>query len=297
MAPRTILGVIFRPQQPPERLRPTAEACEASGVDELWLWEDCFAEAGVSAAAAALACTERLHVGIGVLPVPLRNPALAAMEIATLARMFPGRVHVGLGHGVLDWMGQVGARAASPLTLLREYVVAVQELLSGRTVSTEGRYVRLTDVTLAWPPEPKPALHVAAVGPKTVALAGELGDGLVLTSGTSVAQVAAARAAFDAARASPPAGGGRPGRGRVTTYLMAVHGERSAERYRAELDHWRLGDLDAAEIGVHGGPDEIAAAVRRWAAAGSDAVVLQPTADDDPAEYARFAGERVRELV
>jgi hypothetical protein len=37
--------------------------------------------------------------------------------------------------------------------------------------------------------------------------------------------------------------------------------------------------------------------VRRWADAGADAVILQPRADDDPAEFARFAGEEVRPLL
>ena len=49
-----------------------------------------------------------VRVGIGLLPVPLRNLALAAMEIATLARLFPDRFVPAIGHGVLDWMGQVG---------------------------------------------------------------------------------------------------------------------------------------------------------------------------------------------
>jgi len=48
---------------------------------------------------------------------------------------------------------------------------------------------------------------------------------------------------------------------------------------------------------VHGGPAEIAAGVGRWAAAGVDAVILQPVADADPVEYARFAGEQVRPLL
>src|SRR4051794_21634253 len=117
----TRLGVIFRPQFPPEQLRAMAEAADDAGVEELWLWEDCFLESGIAAASAALAWTERLTVGVGVLPVPLRNPALAAMEIATLARLFPGRIRIGLGHGVQEWMGQVGVRAESPMTLLREY--------------------------------------------------------------------------------------------------------------------------------------------------------------------------------
>ena len=116
------IGAVFLAQFPPERLRPVAEAADAAGLEELWLWEDCFRESGIAAAAAALAWTRRLRVGVGLLPVPLRNVALTAMEIATLDRLFPGRVVVGVGHGVQDWMGQVGARVESPLTLLREYL-------------------------------------------------------------------------------------------------------------------------------------------------------------------------------
>src|SRR6202171_1113461 len=61
------------------------------------------------------------YVGLGVLPTPLRNVVATAMEIATLEAMFPGRLRVGIGHGVQDWMRQGGAPAASPLTLMREY--------------------------------------------------------------------------------------------------------------------------------------------------------------------------------
>jgi alkanesulfonate monooxygenase SsuD/methylene tetrahydromethanopterin reductase-like flavin-dependent oxidoreductase (luciferase family) len=50
-------------------------AAEEAGLEELWLWEDCFAESGVAPAAAVLGWTQRLRVGIGLLPVPLRNVA------------------------------------------------------------------------------------------------------------------------------------------------------------------------------------------------------------------------------
>ena len=115
----TTVGAVFLPQFPPERLRSVAEAADEAGLAQLWLWEDCFWEGGIASAAAALAWTERLQVGVGLLPVPLRNVAVAAMEMTTLHRMFPGRPLIGVGHGVQDWMGQVGARAESPLTLLR----------------------------------------------------------------------------------------------------------------------------------------------------------------------------------
>ncbi|MGI5125193.1 LLM class flavin-dependent oxidoreductase [Pseudonocardia sp. CA-107938] len=174
------VGVVFRPQSPPEELREAVVAADQAGIDELWVWEDCFFEGGLTTAAAALAWSERITVGIGLLPVPLRNPALAAMEIATLARTFPNRFSPALGHGVLDWMGQVGARVESPMTLLREYTDAVRRLLQGETLTVSGRYVHLDDVGLAWPPPVAPPVVIGARGPKTVALAGEVGDGVLL---------------------------------------------------------------------------------------------------------------------
>ncbi|CAM5500397.1 LLM class flavin-dependent oxidoreductase OS=Streptomyces alboniger OX=132473 GN=CP975_32530 PE=4 SV=1 [Streptomyces alboniger] len=105
----TTLGAVFRPQLPPEDLRSVARLADDVGLEELWLWEDCFREGGISAAAAALAWTERVRIGIGLLPVPLRNVTVTAMEATTLHRMFPDRAVLALGHGVQDWMGQAGA--------------------------------------------------------------------------------------------------------------------------------------------------------------------------------------------
>lgn len=176
-------GLVFRPQAPPEQLRDAVRAVDDAGVAELWLWEDCFLEGGLTTAAMALAWTSessRLRVGLGLMPVPLRNPALAAMEVATLARTFPGRFVPTFGHGVLDWMRQVGGGVESPMTLLRESVTAVRSLLHGETVSTSGRYVSLDAVGLDWPPAEPPVVMVGARGPKTVALAGEVGDGVLL---------------------------------------------------------------------------------------------------------------------
>jgi alkanesulfonate monooxygenase SsuD/methylene tetrahydromethanopterin reductase-like flavin-dependent oxidoreductase (luciferase family) len=150
------LAAIFTPDQPPERLAAMASAADTAGLAELWVWEDCFKESGIATATAVLAMTRHVTVGIGLLPVPLRNVALTAMEIATVARLFPGRLTVGIGHGVLEWMGQVGVRVESPMTLLREYTAALYSLLHGETVTTHGRYVHLDGVALDWPPAGAP---------------------------------------------------------------------------------------------------------------------------------------------
>ena len=70
------LAAIFTPDQPPERLGAVAAAAEAAGLAQLWVWEDCFRESGIATATAVLATTSRVTVGIGLLPVPLRNVAL-----------------------------------------------------------------------------------------------------------------------------------------------------------------------------------------------------------------------------
>jgi alkanesulfonate monooxygenase SsuD/methylene tetrahydromethanopterin reductase-like flavin-dependent oxidoreductase (luciferase family) len=189
----TTLGAVYRPQLPPENLRSVVLAAEESGVDSLWLWEDCFLESGIACASAALAWTSRLKVGVGLLPVPLRNVALTAMEAATLERLFPGRVTIGVGHGVQDWMGQVGARVASPLTLLREYTGALKALLAGDRVTVQGRYVKLDGVALDWPPAAPMPIYVGGHGQKTLDLAGEVGDGTILDASVDVAGVKAIR--------------------------------------------------------------------------------------------------------
>ncbi len=190
---RPDVGLIAPPDLPPERILEVARAAETAGLDDLWLWEDCFASSGVAPAAAVLGATQRLRVGIGILPAPLRAPSLTAMEIATLARMFPHRFRPGLGHGVLDWMGQAGVRVPSPLTLLREHLEAVRDLLAGERVTRNGRYVHLEDVQLRWPPPVEPELFVGARGPKTLALAGELADGVILDDAAPEGRVDASR--------------------------------------------------------------------------------------------------------
>jgi alkanesulfonate monooxygenase SsuD/methylene tetrahydromethanopterin reductase-like flavin-dependent oxidoreductase (luciferase family) len=277
---------VFRPQLPPERLRAVARAADEAGLEELWFWEDCFLEGGISAATAALAWTEQVRVGVGLLPVPLRNVAVTAMETATLHRLFPGRAILGVGHGVQDWMGQVGAQAESPVTLLREYLDALRALLRGERVSTDGRYVKLDGVALDWPPTEVPEVLTGATGPRTLRLSGAAADGTILTAATSPEGVREARRLIDEGRAQA----GRTDDHRVVVYLHAE------ARLRAEVE--ANGEAQLPEHGVAGDAGAVAKAVQRLADAGADTVILQPTADEpDPEGFVRFVAGEVRPLV
>jgi alkanesulfonate monooxygenase SsuD/methylene tetrahydromethanopterin reductase-like flavin-dependent oxidoreductase (luciferase family) len=288
----TELGVVFRPQLPPERLRAVVQSAEQAGLAQLWLWEDCFRQSGIASAAAALAWTERLTVGIGLLPVPLRNAAITAMEIANLERMFPGRSRIGLGHGVQGWMAQVGARASSPLGLLAEHLAAVRGLLRGAVLDTDGAHVRLDRVALDWPPATAPAVFAGATGDRTLRLSGELADGTILVAGTTPDGVARARGLIDSGRAA----GDRTGPHPVVLYLHAATGPDATGRLAAECAAW--GCPPDPDHVVAGDATAIAAGARRWAAAGADIVVLQPTPDEPDIEgFVRFAATEVAPLL
>jgi 5,10-methylenetetrahydromethanopterin reductase len=282
------LGVAFVPTIPPEDLREVATAAEAAGLDELWAWEDCFKQSGIASASAALAWTSSITVGIGLLPAPLRNVAVTAMELATLARMAPGRLVAGVGHGVQDWMEQVGARVASPLTLLEEYTSALRRLLAGDRVSTDGRYVRLDGVVLDWPPAPPPPLMLGGAGPRSLALAARVGDGNLLGTAMTVDEVR------DACAVIRTTTGGRlhP----VVATQIAATGPGARERLDRELPFW--GRAAGQDAGIAGDAAAIAESLRRLGSLGVTSVAVQPTADEpDLPGFIRFLGAEVRPLL
>ena len=275
------IGVMYRCDSAPENLPAYARLVERLGYDELWVVEDCFFGGAVSAAAVAAAVTDNLKIGIGVLPAAFRNPAVAAMELANLARIFPGRILPGFGHGVAEWVRQIGAEHPSPLAVLGETVGAVRALLAGETVTVVGRHARLSEVTLEFPPEHPPPISTGVRGEKSLRLSGRVADGTILAESASPAYVRWAREMIDAGRREA----GRADDHRLTVYvhLDFDEGRASARREIARrLSDGRpmppadadLADEIAALLSGSSGADALAEALpesylHRFAAAGS----------------------------
>lgn len=170
---------MIRREVPPSDLARHAERIQ-EGFDELWVVEDLPYAGGISQVAAVLDATTDVIVGHGIAPAPFRNPVALAMEWATLAELHPGRLSVGVGHGVQTWMAQIGERVDSPLTLLRESVDAVRLLLAGETVSVDGRYVQIDGVALEFPPSLPPIVSAGVSGPRSLRLSGRVAQGTIL---------------------------------------------------------------------------------------------------------------------
>jgi len=183
------LGIMFRREHAPENLPTFSRLAEEAGFDELWVVEDCFYGSGIASAATALACTDSITVGVGIMPAVVRNPVFTAMEIATISRLFPGRFLPGLGHGMAGWMHQIGAFPKSQLNALEEVTVSIREILTGEQLSFNGEHIQLDQVGLVYPPNQIPPISLGVRGPKSLALSGRVADGTILAEYTAPAYV------------------------------------------------------------------------------------------------------------
>ena len=156
---------------------------EALGYDSVWvadsqmLFSDCYAVLALAARE-----TKRLRIGPGTAICGTRIPPVQVAAVATLNRLAPGRVFLGIGTGntALRSMGQRPMRIAA----FAEYLRVLAALLRGDTVDYDHAGVRRPIRMLMHDDcymnlEPRIPLYVSGFGPRAMALAGEYGDGLV----------------------------------------------------------------------------------------------------------------------
>lgn len=121
--------------------------------------------------------TQTIGLGPAVIVPALRHPMVTASGAATLAALAPGRVALAFGTG-FSGARAMGAKA-STWAYLRRYVVAVRGLLAGDTVDWDGARMRMLHPAGYAPPRPVDIpILLSALGPKGVAVAADLGDGL-----------------------------------------------------------------------------------------------------------------------
>jgi 5,10-methylenetetrahydromethanopterin reductase len=184
----SLLGVLAAGGAP-LRVQESARRVENAGFGEFWVPEDYYDSGGFTSAALALAATRTIPVGIGVLSVLTRHPAVIAMEASTLAGAFPYRFLAGLGTGLTQSIESMQLVQPSPLRAVRESFDAIQSLLEGELVTGRFGPHSLLDARLAEAPAHRPAMLVGGLGPKMLELAGEIADSVILSSLSSPAYV------------------------------------------------------------------------------------------------------------
>jgi len=134
------------------------------------------------------ASTKRVVVGTSVATPTFRyHPSIVAQAFGTMGAMFPGRVVLGLGTGEslnevpatgMSWPGAKERRDR-----LRESIHLINKLWTEDRVTWEGQFYRTESATIYDKPKRKVPIWVAASGPLAAAMAGQIADGFIVTSG------------------------------------------------------------------------------------------------------------------
>lgn len=325
---RSAIGVMFQRDLPPELIAPRARLMEELGLDDIWITEDLFFSGGISGAYTALQATERLNVGIGILPALARNAVFTAMELGVLSRLYPGRVLAGIGHGMVDWMASVGASVASPVTALEEHLRVVRQLLIGEHVTFRGRYVSVEDAHLEHGPEVPPPVFAGVRGPRSIDVSAMAADGIVLAEPTSPSYIRSVRERLDASGAGwrhqlacygwlSVDDDAEVARQRVRPSLASIPGGLAEPSVRPHLEALPfakevLALIDSSpdeptlaagiqpewidELAIVGTPEDCARAIRARSDAGADRVVIVPLIDRIEQQL-RFLGTEVLPLL
>jgi 5,10-methylenetetrahydromethanopterin reductase len=147
------------------------------GFSTLWILDSHLLFHEVYTLLGALAVsTKKVRLGTAVTNPLTRHPTVTAAAFATLAELSGGRASLGIsvGDSALKSMNLEIAQ----MSVLAETVALCRNLMAGETVAFgEGKTARLHHLG------PSVPIYVAATGPKMLALAGRIADGVILMNG------------------------------------------------------------------------------------------------------------------
>src|SRR5947209_12947048 len=134
------------------------------------------------------ASTRRVVIGTSVATPTFRyHPSIVAQGFGTLGCLYPGRVVLGVGTGeslnevpstAMEWPGAKERRDR-----LREAIRVINTLWTQERVSFEGQFYRTKGATIYDKSKEKVPIWVAASGPLAAAMAGQVAEGFICTSG------------------------------------------------------------------------------------------------------------------
>jgi probable F420-dependent oxidoreductase len=168
-------GVTILPDPPWQRLVELVQLAEQHGFDYAWtydshiLWQEPYPLLTLAAAN-----TERIRLGLNVTNPGTREPTVTASAFATLQDVSGGRMVMGIGRG--DSARRVIGQKPVGVADFEAACTMIRELMNGRPVRWND-----TDVELAWAKgRPEIPLYVAGYGPRVLAIAGRVADGVII---------------------------------------------------------------------------------------------------------------------
>jgi 5,10-methylenetetrahydromethanopterin reductase len=213
-------------------------------ADSQMIWSDVYALLALAADR-----TTTMQVGTGVAVAPTRPAPVTAAAMATINELAPGRTFCGIGTGntAMRTMGHKPMRIAE----FEEYLETLGPLLRGeeaefawRGDSAPVRHLMPDHGFVRF--EPRIPVYVSAFGPRALALAARLGDGLITSVPPDPVAVGALRAKLSDAAGREPTVGEFP-IATLTTMLVLDEGESpGSQRCRRETGAFAIAGLHYA---------------------------------------------------
>jgi len=169
--------------RPVEEIAREMKYAEDLDFDYAWL-----ADVGLNrdvyiALAACATKTSSIQLGTSVTNPYTRHPAVAAAAFATIDEISNGRAVIGIGIGSRKNLLQpLGIIRKDTGPTCREAVEVMRGILGGRSSSFHGRFFGLRNARLEFKPNRKIPIYLAGRGRGTLAVAGEIADGVMFSS-------------------------------------------------------------------------------------------------------------------
>jgi probable F420-dependent oxidoreductase len=169
-------GVTVLPDPPSQRFLELIELAERHGFEYGWtydshiLWQESYATLPLAAAR-----TERIKLGHFVTNPGIRDPTVVASWYATMQDTSNGRMVMGIGRG--DSSRRVVGLKPVKVAEFERRCAMIKDLMNGREVEWNEKELKLSWVR---PELPDVEMWIAGYGPKALAVAGRIGDGVII---------------------------------------------------------------------------------------------------------------------
>jgi probable F420-dependent oxidoreductase len=169
-------GVTVLPDPPHTRFLELIQLAEQHGFEYGWtydshiLWQESYATLALAADR-----TDRIKLGHFVTNPGIRDPTITASWYATMQDISNGRMVMGIGRG--DSSRRVVGLQPVKVAEFERRCQMVKDLMNGREVEWNGKQLQLT-----WARTELPDIEmwIAGYGPKALAVAGRVGDGVII---------------------------------------------------------------------------------------------------------------------
>lgn len=313
------LGTVLVPRSLDDAIE-QAKLADELGYDSIWTTDGMSRDAFVLLTACAGA-TKNVGLGTAIVTILPRHPTVMARSALTLNEVAGGRFRLGVGSGHRQAVeNTLGIEWTEPSETMREYI----DLLRGFFAGPVKHHGRRWDIEWGYPQPipPAPSIHLAALNPPLMELAGEIADGVVLWMATPeyirdvvVPKCRAGREkagktldGFDIIAPVPcavtddPAAAGKIMRTELARYagIPFYRREFLNAGYRAEIEAFErdrqtkepgdaLPDRLANALGFVGSASEVRAFIQRFQEAGTNLPLVRPIYPPDVARTLREA--------